>query len=83
MIRSLKHTPEPAMITTLWTQAHLVEAVMNRTGCDASIAREYLLAEEGDAQEAIRSLWGDMLTTTTGSVVRFHRDGAVTVRPRP
>ena len=44
-----------------WTEAVRVERVMKATGCTADEAREYLIAEEGDEEDAIISYRTDRL----------------------
>lgn len=44
-----------------WTEQARVERVMQATGCTADDAREYLIAEEGDEQDAIISYRTDRL----------------------
>lgn len=42
-----------------WTAAHKIAAVMQSTKCTEQTAREYLIAEEGDIEDAVVSLNAD------------------------
>lgn len=46
-------------MNTNWTTADKIAQVIASTGCDATEAREYLIAEEGLVDEAVVSLLGD------------------------
>ncbi len=42
-----------------WTDQSRVDTVMRTIGCTTDEARDYLIAEEGDCNEAIISIEGD------------------------
>lgn len=44
-----------------WTEMRRIERVMRATGCSADAAREYLIAEEGDEEDAVISYRTDRL----------------------